>query len=178
MQTLFCLLFTNVFIFTSYNTYSKVIIDKKTDTDTSIISREYLDIIECTDSVVWYLLDPMSEDTTSLRLNNNIEILFHKADTITDRINSFKYTLLNPKSFVVRNLVKECTFLPDVAACLYSEKGTLYFYYSFYCDLCRFSSNEKYLEIDGELIRKEILGIVCDIFPNDRYFRNLKRREK
>lgn len=178
MKGLFCILSAFMLFFIVDSGYCKLNIDKKVEIGTSIIPREYLDIIECTDSVVWYLLDPMSEDTTALRLGNIAEVLSCRTDTISKRVDLFRNTLLNPKSFVVSNMVKECTFLPDVAACLYSNKGTLYFYYSFYCDLCRLVSGEKYKEIDGELIRKDVLRMVCDIFPTDRYFRNLNRREK
>ena len=178
MKQFFCILLIVLLLFTSHNGYSKNDFEQETEADTSIISREYLDIIECTDSIKWYLLDPMSEDTTALRLGEIAEILVSKTDTISERMNLLKKTLLSPKSFVHNNMVKECTFLPDIAACMYSNKGNIYFYYSFYCDLCRFCSEEMYQEIDGELIRKNVLGIVCDVFPNDRYLRNLKRREK
>lgn len=178
MKRVFCLCFIVLLFFTSYNGYSKTNFDQETEADTSIISRYFLDIIEYADSIKWYLLDPMSEDTTASRLGDIAEILSFKIDTITERVNSFRHTLLSPQSFIHNNMVKECTFLPDVAACIYSDKGNIYFYYSFYCDLCRFSREEKYQEIDGELIRKNVLGIVCDVFPNDRYLRNLKRREK
>lgn len=178
MKKVFCLLFIVLLFFTNHNGYCKTGFEQETETDTSTISRKYLDIIECADSIEWYLLDPFSEDTTILRLGKIAEILVSKTDTISERMNLLKQTLLSPKSFVHNNMVKECTFLPDIAACIYSNKGNIYFYYSFYCDLCRFYSEGMYQEIDGELIRKNVLSIVCDVFPKDRYLRNLKRREK
>ncbi len=180
MKRVYCFLFAILLFFVNNNVYSGISFDHETEIveDTSVISREYLDVIEYADSIKWYLLDPMVEDTTVLRLGDIAEILSFKMDTVSERVDLLKQTLLNPKSFVHSNMVKECTFLPDVAACIYSNNGNVYFYNSFYCDLCRFYIEEKYQEIDSELIRKTILGIVCGVFPNDRYLRNLKRREK
>lgn len=148
------------------------------ENDSSIISRKYLDIIENSDSVIWYLLDPMSEDTISQHLNNYGEILLVKTDTLYSRCGSIKKLLTEPSSFKSNAMVKESTFLPDVAVCFFSEDGVLIFSYSFYCDLCHFECNGKYQEVDGEIIRKSIINIANEVFPNDRYLRHLRRREK
>lgn len=150
-------------------------IDKE---DSSIISGEYLDIINESDSIVWYLLDPMSEDTTMLNNDNYWETLMCCTDTIEERYNALKSTLTYPQSFMKNDMVKESTFLPDIAVFFYSKSAVVTFSYSFYCDICRFERDGKYQNADGELIRKSIIQMACENFPKDRYLRNLKRKEK
>ena len=150
-------------------------IDKETS---SIISGEYLDVINEADSIVWYLLDPMSEDTTMLNNDKNGEILMCNTDTLEERCNALKSTLTYPQSFESNNMVKESTFLPDIAVCFYSKSAVVTFSYSFYCDVCRFKRDGKYQDADGELIRKSIIQMACENFPKDRYLRNLKRKAK
>lgn len=150
---------------------------EKNDT-ISIVSKNYLDVIENSDSIVWYMLDPMSEDTIALRLNGKEEILLCTTDTLTDRCNALKNALTYPYSFVANEMVKESTFLPDIAIAFYTKDNTTVFSYSFYCDLCRFEKDGKFQEVDGELIRNSIIQIACEVFPHDRYLRQLKRKNK
>ncbi|WP_285822045.1 hypothetical protein [Xylanibacter muris] len=144
----------------------------------SVISGEYIDIINKADSIVWYLLDPMPEDTTILNNDKNWEILICSTDTLEERCNALKSTLTYPQSFVKNNMVKESAFLPDIAVCFYSKSDVVTFSYSFYCDVCRFKRDGKYQDADGELIRKAVIQMACENFPKDRYLRNLKRKEK
>lgn len=143
-----------------------------------IISGEYLDIINKADSIVWILLDPMSEDTTMLNNDKNGEILICCTDTLEERCNALKSTLTYPPAFVKNDLVKESAFLPDIAVCFYSKSAVVTFSYSFYCNVCRFKRDGKYQDVDGELIRKSVIQMACENFPKDRYLRNLKRKEK
>lgn len=145
----------------------------------SVISKSYIDIIEKTDSIVWYLLDPICEvDTTAMQLHGYGEILLMQTDTVLDRCNALRSTLLYSGSFKKSDLVKESTFLPDIAIRFFSTDSVVTFSYSFYCDLCHFECDGKYQEVDGEMIRKSIITMASEVFPNDRYIRNLKRKEK
>lgn len=150
-------------------------IDKE---DPSIISGKYLEVINGADSIVWYLLDPMAEDSMRVDIDKNGEVLLCGIDTLEERCNALKSTLTYPKSFVDNGMVKESTFFPDLAVCFYSKFAVVMFSYSFYCDVCRFKRDGKYQDVDGELIRKVIIQMACEVFPKDRYLRNLKRREK
>lgn len=152
--------------------------DTGTKLDTSIISRDYLGIIEESDSVVWYLLDPMNEDSTVLRMDSMWEILLCETDTLEERCNALKSTLAYPQSFVKGDMVKESIFLPDVAVSFYSKKNVVTFSYSFYCDLCRFEKDGKYQDTDGELIKQSIIQMACEVFPKDKYLRQLKRKNR
>lgn len=145
--------------------------------DTSIVEPQYLDVIEHSDSICWLLLDPMSEDSLHC-LQGLGEVLDMVKDTMTERKDACIATLSYGKSFVKSDMVKECTFLPDIAICFYSKGQRVDFAYSFYCDLCRFIRGDKYQELDGELVRKTILQMACEVFPKDRYLRQLKRRER
>lgn len=152
--------------------------DDETKLDTSIISRDYLGIIEKSDSIVWHLLDPISEDSIAPQMNNMGEILLSKTDTLEERCNAMKSTLTYPQSFVKSDMVKESVFLPDVAISFYSKKEVVTFSYSFYCDLCRFEKDGKYQDTDGELIRQSIIQMACEVFPKDKYLRQLKRKNR
>lgn len=178
MKKSFCILSLLGLLFCGSHAYCDKTHECKTVSDTSIISRNYLGIIEESDSLVWYLLDPMSEDTTAVKVNDMGEILNCQTDTVEERCNALKATLTYPQSFVKSDMVKECTFLPDVAVRFYSKNGMVTFSYSFYCDVCRFERDGKYQDADGELIRKTIIQMASEAFPKDRYLRNIKRREK
>lgn len=144
--------------------------------DTSVVERQYLDVIEHCDSIRWLLLDPMSEDSLFC-LQGLGEPLDIVKDTVAERKDACIATLSYSKSFVKSDMVKECTFLPDIAIFFYSKGQRVDFAYSFYCDLCRFIRGDKYQELDGELVRKTILQMACEVFPRDRYLRLLKRKE-
>lgn len=173
---IFCIF--SFLLFANCNAQSKQVKDINDDSK-SVISKSYIDIIEKTDSIVWYLLDPMCEvDTTAMQLQGYGEILLMQTDTVLDRCNALRSTLLYPSSFKKSDIAKESTFLPDIAIRFFSTDSVVTFSYSFYCDLCHFECDGKYQEIDGEMIRKSIITIASEVFPNDRYIRNLKRKEK
>lgn len=174
-QSVYILLSIVALILCSSHAMCNNTIDKE---EPSIISGEYLDVINGADSIAWYLLDPMAEDTTRVDLDKNGEVLMCSIDTLEERCNALKSTLTYTKSFVNNGMVKESTFLPDLAVCFYSKSAVVTFSYSFYCDVCRFKRDGKYQDADGELIRKTIIQMACEVFPKDRYLRNLKRREK
>ena len=174
-QSVYILLSIVALILCSSHAMCNNTIDKE---EPSIISREYLEVINRADSIAWYLLDPMAEDTTRVDLDKNGEVLMCSIDTLEERCNALKSTLTYTKSFVNNGMVKESTFLPDIAMCFYSRSTVVTFSYSFYCDVCRFKSDGKYQDVDGELIRKAIIQMACEVFPKDRYLRNLKRKEK
>lgn len=144
--------------------------------ESSVVESQYMNVIEHSDSVVWFLIDPMSEDSATARKLG--EILSCETDTLEERKGACVATLAYLGSFVKSNMVKECTFLPDVAINFYSHGNKITFAYSFYCDLCRFISGDIYQELDGELVRSSILKMACEVFPKDRYLRQLKRRER
>lgn len=141
----------------------------------SILSETTVKALHQSDSVVCLLLDPMSKDTTKIP-EGRYEVYEVLNSTLLDdaAANALKTTLLYPESFVKKNYVKDCTFLPDVAFVFYS-KGTkrMILTYSFYCDVCGINSDGKPSLYDGELIRDSILQISLEAFPNDRYMRRI-----
>lgn len=178
MKQSFCILFLFGLLFCGSHAYSNEKQHVETKSDSSIISMDYLGIIEESDSIVWHLLDPMSEDSIAPQMNNMGEILLSKTDTLEERRNALKSTLAYPQSFVKSDMVKESAFLPDVAICFYSKNGVVTFSYSFYCDLCRFEKDGKYQDTDGEQIRQSIVLMACEVFPKDKYLRQLKRKNR
>ena len=111
-------------------------------------------------------------------MTKNGEILMYSTGTIPKRCDALKGTLAYPQSFKKNGMVKESTFLPDIAVSFYSKSSVITFSYSFYCDMCRFKWDGKFKDADGDLIRKSVIQMACEIFPKDKYLRNLKRKEK
>lgn len=139
----------------------------------SVLPEKVLNIIEKSDSISWFLLDPNAPDS----LNNSYaiigECLVVVADTCEERVNAMKSTLIYSKSFEDKDVSKESTFLPDVACVFYCGDESLIFAYSFYCDVCRFECKDTYKEYDGENIREAVLQIALELFPRDRYLRKI-----
>ena len=147
--------------------------------DTTIVPKEYTEVIEKADSVKWFLIDAfVSEEQLTNLPNLEGEILSCEIDYNPNRIGALKTTLLYPNSFEQKDYVKECTFMPDVAVEFVHQSDTVFVAYSFYCDMVRFIKSDLYKEYDGELIRKSMLVFASEVFPKDKYLRTLKRREQ
>lgn len=150
--------------------------DKK-DATKSVIPESYLEVINKSDSVTFIVIDPWSEATEDW-MDGYGEILNTK--TYKDKkLQSACYDVLaNPNSFKISNLVKNCTFMPDIAIVFHGKKENVTVAYSFYCDVCRFAKGEKYDDFDGELIRKDFINLASKGLPKDRYVRYLVKKSK
>lgn len=150
--------------------------DKK-DATKSVIPESYLEAISKSDSVTFIVIDPWSEATEDW-MDGYGEIL--SKITYKDKsLQSECYDVLaNPNSFKISNLVKNCTFMPDIAMVFHGKKGDVTVAYSFYCDVCRFVKGDKYDDFDGELIRKDFLKLASKGLPKDRYVRYLVKKSK
>jgi len=142
------------------------------------VSNDYLNVIERANVIEWMLLDTFSDNPDTALLIGGGEVLFRKTDSTKERVDAVISTLTNKKSFPASDHVKESTFMPDLALRFIYDKDTVIVAYSFYCDLCRFQKGYKYADYDGEKIRKELLRLSLQIFPNDKYLRELNRRER
>lgn len=149
-------------------------------TDSSVVSGSYIEIIEeSTDSISWYLLD---SDGTNLIVNDSLgiydEILASRKDYNKQRIGALISCLTYSGSFCLNRMIKESTFIPDIAVVFYSSKGTIVLYYSFYCDLCRFWKDGQYEDHDGELIRSQIIDLLKEVFEKDKFVRKLSKQRR
>lgn len=142
------------------------------------IPQEYLNVIEKSNAIEWMLLDAYSDKPDTTLLIGGGEVLLSKTDSIKERIGAVVSTLTYKESFPLSDHVKESVFMPDLAMRFIYSNDTVVVAYSFYCDLCRFQKGYKYIDYDGENIRKEIVRLSLQIFPNDKYLRGLNRREK
>jgi outer membrane murein-binding lipoprotein Lpp len=143
-----------------------------------VVPDEFINVIENSDSVVWYILDAFSETPDTTLMIGGGEVLNSKVDSLTDRVDALASMLTNNESFPKSDHIKESTFLPDMAMKFTHETETIVVAYSFYCDLCRFQKGHIYRDYDGELIRKHLLQLALEVFPNERFLRDLNRREK
>lgn len=138
-----------------------------------VLDKDLVSDIEICDSVSCLLLDPISQDTATIKLDEYGEVL--KQTRLNDEATgAFQQTLLYAKSFVKENFQKDCTFLPDVAMIMYKKgEKVVTFTYSFYCDVCHIDHKDKTYVYNGELIRASILQIALDTYPQDRYLRRI-----
>lgn len=143
----------------------------------SVVPDNYLKIMKTADSVSFVMIDPWVEDAKDW-MDGYGEVL--SKVTIKDKgILQSAYNLFSdPKSFVIRDVVKNCTHMPDAVIIFHSKNGDVKVSYSFYCDVCRFAQRETYDEFDGDIIRKKFLELVQKAYPKDRYVRYLIKREK
>lgn len=142
------------------------------------VPDDYVGIIENSDSVVWYLLDAFSETPDTTLMIGGGEVLDSKIDSLGERVGALASMLTFNESFPKSNHVKESAFLPDIAMKFTYGTETIVVAYSFYCDLCRFQKGHIYRDYDGELIRKPLLQLALEVFPKERFLRDLNRREK
>lgn len=158
----------------SENLFTKNYQEKQTDrTQYVMLEKALVSDIEQCDSVSCLLLDPISKDTTTLRLGDYGEILT-QTRLNAEASEAFKQTLLYKKSFVKENFQKDCTFLPDIAMFMYKRgKKVVTFAYSFYCNVCHINHKDSTYVYNGELIRASILQIALDTYSQDRYLRRI-----
>ena len=143
----------------------------------SVVPENFLKVMKSADSVSFVMIDPWVEDAKDW-MDGYGEVL--SKVTVKDKgiIQSAFSLFSDPKSFVIRDVVKNCAHMPDAVIIFHSKKGDVKVSYSFYCDVCRFAQGEKYAEFDGETIRKKFIELVQKAYPKDRYVRYLIKREK
>lgn len=143
----------------------------------SVVPANYLKVMKSADSVSIVMIDPWVEDAKDW-MDGYGEVLSLVTTKDKGIIQSAFTVFSDPKSFEIRDVVKNCTHMPDVVIIFHSKKSDVKVSYSFYCDVCRFAQGEKYDEFDGEAVRKKFLEVVQKAYPKDRYVRYLIKREK
>lgn len=143
-----------------------------------LLPESYRTIILSSDSIEWMLIDGWClDDSLVSRLGEPFgEILckLRSNDSVTNA--QVKDLLLSPESFQNDSIVKECTYIPDFGILFISETDSLLVSYSLYCDICRFQTKNEYWDFDGTLIRSELLKLLREEFPSDKFVRNITRR--
>lgn len=146
-----------------------------TEDYTGILPKEIVLAAAKSDSIICHLTDPYSKDSTAVaeRRFEAYEAL-HSKIVHEDAANALKTALLYPKSFIEKDYMKDCTFLPDVVFEFYHQGiKRMIFSYSFYCDVCKMNAGGKFMTFDGEEIRDAVIQITLATFPNDRYMRRI-----
>lgn len=144
-----------------------------------LLSENIRTIILSADSIQWLLIDPWvdNDSVTTLFGQPLGEILCStivRDSTINSRISEI---VTSPMSFQQDSLTKESTFMPDFGAMFISPTDTVLVTYSLYCDICRFQCDDKLIDLNGEIIRKDLIATLKDIFPKDKFIRNLARKQ-
>lgn len=139
-----------------------------TQTET-IIPKDIQDQLSSSDSLSWYILDPMEQLEDISQSFNGALILQQKTDVYITQISEF---LLSPSSFSNSDLYKECVFLPDLGIRFYGKNNqTVDVMFSFYCNECKIISDKTIFTADCAKIRHQIIGYAKNVFPMDKYLR-------
>ncbi|MDD6002276.1 MAG: hypothetical protein PUC50_08840 [Bacteroidales bacterium] len=126
-------------------------------------------IIHDADSLHWYILDPIEISDDKNKLFNGWLILRQTEEANTSSIKDFFST---PSNYPQGNLIKDCTFLPDLGIRFYGkDKLTVDIMFSFYCNECSVTDGKQIFQTDCTQIRKAVLVYAKSVFPNDRYIR-------
>lgn len=67
--------------------------------------------------------------------------------------------------------------MPDFGVMFITPSDTVLVSYSLYCDICRFQRNDELIDLNGEIVRKDLIAILKEIFPKDKFVRNLSRKK-
>lgn len=142
-----------------------------------LLSENIRATILSADSVQWILIDPwVDNDSVSSMFGQPLgEVLCSKVVCDSTINNQISETLTSPAAFQKDSLTKESTFMPDFGAIFITPSDTVVVSYSLYCDICRFQRIDELIDLDGEIIRKDLIGALREIFPKDKFVRNLVR---
>lgn len=144
--------------------------------DKSILPTEIQKALTDAVSVEWYMLDPMSEGESPADNYHGYGEILSVASSDAEQVESVKSIFLKPQSFVDTEVLKNCTFIPDMALTLKtSENEEVRILFSFYCNECLILKGSERFQSDCKLIRQEVLLMAKNLFPNDRYVRFLMR---
>ena len=111
-------------------------------------------VLQNTDSLMWYILDPMQRDDKEGFCG--YYVLDKKIESDAALANNLAKLLLHEGMFLQTDMVKNCMFLPDLGFRVFSEKGFADIMFSFYCNECKIICNGKSIQS-----------------PKDRYLRIL-----
>lgn len=145
----------------------------------TLLSENIRATILSADSVTWFLIDPWvdNDSVTALfgqPLGEILSASIVRDSIINDRVSDI---FTSAASFEVDSLTKESTFMPDFGAMFISSNDTVLVSYSLYCDICRFQRNDELIDLNGEIIRKDVVSALKEIFPKDKFVRNLARKQ-
>lgn len=144
-----------------------------------LLSENIRATILSADSVQWMIIDAwVDNDSVITMFGQPIGDILCSEIVRDSTINSrFSEILISPTSFQQDSLTKESTFMPDFGAMFITPSDTVFVSYSLYCDLCRFQRNDELIDLNGEMVRKDFIIALNDIFPKDKFVRNLARKK-
>lgn len=141
------------------------------------LKPEILQIISDAKSINCYIIDPLeTSDKGTERLE---EYLILQKSEIKDNniIKDFQQLISGNKSFEKLDLLKNCTFLPDIAFQVRDKSNTLNIFFSFYCNECKITLNGEWaFRNDCSIIQQDIIALAKKIYPKDKYLRTISKK--
>lgn len=138
------------------------------------LDSEIRRIINSAKKVTCCILDPLSDCEKGFEKLGDYVILQKKEIEDSMIIASIGQTITGNKSFEKSNVVKNCTFLPDIVFQIQNGNSTLNMLFSFYCSECEMRLGDKQVfRNDCGLIQSSIIEIARQIYPRDKYLRRI-----
>ncbi len=143
-----------------------------------LLSENVRSTILSTDSLIWILVDPWiyNDSVANIWGEHFGEILCNKTTSCTFINENIKDLLVSQDSFQNDSIVKESVFMPDFGVIFKNSSDTVIVSYSLYCDICRFQTAERILDLNGEGIRNSFILNLKKVFPKDKFVRNISKR--
>lgn len=139
------------------------------------LSQNILEMINSAKSVTCYIIDPLTKGDKGMERLDKYVVLQKKEVTDQKQTKAVSDLIAGEKSFEKLDYVKNCTFLPDIALQINSDKKVLNILFSFYCSECMMLLDGKLVfRNDCSLIQSEIINFARQIYPKDKYLRTIK----
>lgn len=149
--------------------------DKDEKTEYVKLSDDICQIVDTAQEIMCYIIDPLSPDDKDMEKFGKYTVLQKSLvkDTVLTR--QFKNLITDDKRFEKFEVVKNCTFLPDIVFQIQNEEKSLHILFSFYCNECEIKmGGKRVFRNDCSLIQPQIIDFSKRIFPKDKYLRTIK----
>lgn len=136
------------------------------------LDEEICNILQQSSTVSCYIIDASSEADEYLDKFGSYILLQQKEVKDSIIVSDIRRLLVGEKSFEKLEVVKNCTFLPDIVFRFHKDGIILDVYFSFYCNECEMRISDKIVfRNDCSLIQPQVIKIAQKIFPRDKYLR-------
>jgi len=143
---------------------------------------DYFSVVKDPDSAVAQLLNPEKEEKDSAKRVYIYAKIGNPVGLSRKQKNKLIEILENRKSYSFDSTVKNCTFFPDVAFQLSKKEGKkvkkMNVFVALYCDVWMIQHDSTEIYEDSDSARVEIVKLLKDIYPNDKYIQQLKEKMK
>ena len=126
-----------------------------------------------TDKISVFLLNPKKKVTDGTNSFCNYLVIDEIINIDIEKREILKKIILSKDFYSQSDIVKNCTFFPDIGFRFFTKSKTVDLLIAYYCDEWLIISNKKQIRNDCSKTRKELLQLTKSIFPHDEYIQNI-----